>query len=231
MIYFFIASYVHVCGRKDPNYDQCFLDNINNMKAQFCSGIPELNVSPVEPVIVDKMVIYDTNNLKLFFQDTKIFGVCNFDVLSFNISPDKFYIDFTFLLKHLNMDTVYDIDIRLLVSLANKGIAHISVDNVNGKLSVQFKEVTQNGKTEIYVSKANTNFDILDKNFTYEFDDNEKNLVQLHQAIRHTVSENEKEILRKIKPLIEENVSKLVIEIGNNVTYNRFYQLFPDVAP
>ncbi|XP_011879801.1 PREDICTED: uncharacterized protein LOC105568606 isoform X1 [Vollenhovia emeryi] len=226
-----IPSYVHVCGRKDPNYNQCFLDNINIMKAKICTGMPELNVPPQEPVIIDKMVIFDTNNLKLFLQDTKIFGFCNFDVLSFNISPDKFHFDLTFLLKHFNMDTVYDIDIRLLVSLANKGIAHIFTDDVSGKMSVQLKEVTKNGKTEIYVSKASTNVDILDTKFTYEFDDSEKNLVQLHQVIRNTVSENEREIMSIIKPILEARVSKLVIEIGNNVTRNRFYQLFPDVAP
>ncbi|XP_011879805.1 PREDICTED: uncharacterized protein LOC105568608 [Vollenhovia emeryi] len=226
-----IPSYVHVCGRNDPNYGDCVLDNINNMKPLICTGMPELNVPPQEPVIIDKMVIFDTNNLKLILEDAKIFGICNFDVQSFNMSLDKLHFDFTFVLKHLNMDTVYDIDIRVLVSLANKGIAHISADNVNGKLSVQLKEVTKNGKTEIYVSKANTNLDILDKKFMYEFDDSEKDLVQLHEVIRNTVSENEKEILSKIKPILEARVSKMAIETGNNVTYNRFDQLFPNEAP
>ncbi|XP_011879802.1 PREDICTED: uncharacterized protein LOC105568606 isoform X2 [Vollenhovia emeryi] len=226
-----IPSYVHVCGRKDPNYDQCMLDNINNVKPLVCSGMPELNVSPIEPVIVDKMVIFDTNNLKLILEDTKMFGICNFDIQSFNMSLDKLHFDLTFVLKHFNMDIVYDIDIRLLVSLANKGIVHITADDVSGKISVQLKEVTKNGKTEIYVSKASTNFDILDTKFTYEFDDSEKDLVQLHQVIRNTISENEREIMSIIKPILEENVSKLVIGVVNNVTYNRFYQLFPDEAP
>ncbi|XP_011879803.1 PREDICTED: uncharacterized protein LOC105568607 [Vollenhovia emeryi] len=226
-----LPSYVHVCGYKDPNYDQCILDNINNMKAMVCTGMPELNVPPTEPIIVDKIVIFDTNNLKLFLQDTKIFGYCDFIVQSFKVNVDKYRLNVDFLLKHLKLETLYDIDIRLLVTFANKGLVHIFADDVEGKLDVELKNVTKNGKTEIYASKISTNFDILDKKFTYEFDDNEKNLIPLHQAIRNIVSENEKEILAKIKPIAEEKTSQVLISVINNITYHRFDQLFPEKTP
>lgn len=65
--------------------------------------------------------------------------------------------------------------------------------------------------------------------FNYEFNDkDEKNLVQLHEIIRKTISENEKNVLAKVVPSIEEVFSKLIISIINNITYNNYEQLFPN---
>jgi len=102
------------------------VDNINNVKSRICTGMPEFNVLPTEPVIIDKIVIYDTNNLKLDLQNSKITGYCDFVVKSFNITPDKLHFDLDFLMKHLNMDSIYNFDIRILVRLANKGLVHLS---------------------------------------------------------------------------------------------------------
>jgi len=48
------------------------LDNINGVKDKICAGISEFNISPIEPISIDKIVIYDTDNLKLFLKDVKI---------------------------------------------------------------------------------------------------------------------------------------------------------------
>ena len=57
-----------------------------------------------------------------------------------------------------------------------------------------------------------------------------KDLVQLHEALTNIVNENEKDIIIKVKPALEEAVSKLIITIVNNVVRNRFEQLFPNEA-
>lgn len=121
-----IASYIHPCSPQDPNYDQCIADNINFMKNKICEGIPELDISPNEPLRIDKIIIYDTNNLKLQLKDLNISGICDFTIKSFHVEPEKFHYRFDVILHHLKVDTIYDVDINLLVSIANKGLAHIS---------------------------------------------------------------------------------------------------------
>jgi len=123
---FFIASYIHVCGRKNPDYTQCIMDNIDNIKFKICTGMPEFNLSPIEPVTIDEIVIYNTDNLKLYLKDSNITDFCNFVVSSLNISPDKLHFDIDFIFKHLNMNSLYDVDIRLLVQIAHKGLVHVS---------------------------------------------------------------------------------------------------------
>lgn len=90
------------------------------------------------------------------------------------------------------------------------------------------KQEIKNGKTEIYASKVKTIFNI--KTFKYKFDDSEKDLVQLHEALTNIVTENEKDIISKVKPVIEEAISKLIITVFNKVVRNRFEQLFPNEA-
>jgi len=125
MIKIFVASYIHACGRSDPNYNQCLVDNINNVKRKVCSGIPEFNIPPTEPLIIDKMVLYDTDNLKFSLQDYKITGFCDFVITSLYVSPEKHHLEFNFKMKDLKVNTLYDINIRLLVQLAHKGLVHI----------------------------------------------------------------------------------------------------------
>ncbi|XP_011705838.1 PREDICTED: uncharacterized protein LOC105461043, partial [Wasmannia auropunctata] len=121
-----LPSYIRVCGLKDPKYNECILHSIMIAKDQACLGMSEFDISPVEPITIDKMVIFNTDNLKLNLEDLKIKGFCNLEVKSVNISPDKLHFDIDVTLKNIDADSKFDFDIRLLVSLANKGMIKFS---------------------------------------------------------------------------------------------------------
>ncbi|XP_036143724.1 uncharacterized protein LOC118644140 [Monomorium pharaonis] len=221
-----IPSYIHPCSRKDPNYSQCFADNINSVKSYVCTGIPEFNLPPQEPLIIDKIDIFDTDNLKMFIKNSKIRGICNFDVTSYNVSSDRLHFEFNFTIKNLSTDSVYNADIRLLVSFANEGLVYITSDDVDGKVTMDLKEVIKDGKKQIYPSKVNSILNI--KKFNYTFDESEKDLVTLHRVFVKTINENTEEIINIVTPKLEERISKLMISVINTIVYNRFEQLFPD---
>ncbi|XP_011879799.1 PREDICTED: uncharacterized protein LOC105568603 [Vollenhovia emeryi] len=221
-----IPSYIRVCGRSDPNYDQCIVDNLNAVKYKICTGMPEFNVGPTEPIIIDKIVIYDTDSLKLYLRDAKLSGYCDFVVNSVHTDPDRLHFVIDITIKHFNMNVLYDFDIHVLVPLANKGLAIITSDNVLFKLTLDFKVATKNGEKQIYVSKANTNINIT--SFKYEFDESEKELVQLHQAISNVVDSNSEDIIRSVKSAAEKKISELVILVVNNITRSNYEKLFPE---
>lgn len=100
-----------------------------------------------------------------------------------------------------------------------------SADNILGTLTLDLKEVTKKGKKHIYGSGASLRLNI--ETFDFEFDDSEKQLVQLHEVLTNIVNENKQDIIDKFKPKVEEVISKLLIEVANNVTYNRYELLFP----
>ncbi|XP_011705213.1 PREDICTED: uncharacterized protein LOC105460456, partial [Wasmannia auropunctata] len=202
-----LPSYIHVCGRKDPNYNECFMNSANIAKSRVCTGMPEFDIPPSEPIIIDKIVVYNTTNLKLNLEDVKVTGFCNFEIKSINTSSDRLHFVMDVVQKHIDVDSKYDVDIRILVSFVNKGMIHVSLDNVDGILSVDLKIETKNNKTEIYASKVN--LDIRLKTFKVEFDNSEKDLVQLHEAIRQVVNDNQQELINKIEPVMEKKFSEI----------------------
>jgi len=103
-----------------------------------------------------------------------------------------------------------------------------STDNAEGKIVLELKEVTKNGKRQIYVSKATVNLDL--KTFNYEFDKSEKEMVQLHEILSNTIIENKQDIINKVTPALEKKISEVAILVINKAFYNRYEQLFPDEA-
>jgi len=97
------------------------MDNIYNIKDKLCVGIPEFNISPVEPIIIDKIVIYDTDNLKLFLKDAKITRICDIIINSVHTDPERLHFNFELLLNHVYMNTSYNFNMHVLVPLASEG--------------------------------------------------------------------------------------------------------------
>ncbi|KAL6255409.1 hypothetical protein P5V15_013744 [Pogonomyrmex californicus] len=129
-------------------------------------------------------------------------------------------------MKHLRMNTTYDFDIRLLVDIAHKGIVHITMDNVRAKIGIDMKVITKNDKKYIYISKMNTILTLTE--FIYKFDESEKEMIQLHEIISNVIQNDKKNIVSKVKPALEETVTKHIISILNDVFYTRYEELFPE---
>lgn len=117
-----LASYFRICGRKDSNYDQCIADNLNSVRDITCTGFPEFNIPPIEPLNFDIITIYDTDNLKLALKDAKLYGFCDYVVNSTHTDSDRLQINFAVTIKRITIYSSYDFAINVLIPLANKGL-------------------------------------------------------------------------------------------------------------
>ncbi|CAL1681949.1 unnamed protein product [Lasius platythorax] len=222
-----IPSYINVCGRKDPNLDQCIVDNVNNLKSKICEGIPELDIPPNDPLILDKLVISDTTNNKLFMRNTKISGLCNFVINSFHSDIDKLHFDVKISFGLLQLNSTYDFDVRIVVPIAQKGLVYITTNNVEADVGIDMKVTTKGGKRYMYMSQIKINLDI--KEYDAKYDLNEREFGQLNQIINNFIGNNQDEIIKSIKPAIEEVVSKRILLVSNDIVKHFTYEeLFPD---
>ncbi|EGI62097.1 hypothetical protein G5I_09611 [Acromyrmex echinatior] len=219
-------SYFHVCGRKDPNYDQCIAENIENVKDKLCTGFSEFNIPPNEPLIFDKIVIFDTNDVKLYVKDLNLYGFCDLVVNSVQTNPERLHFDVDILLPQLYFNATYDFDIRLLTRIANKGSVETVIENVRLKAGMDLKTITKNGKKHIFASKVNNVFEI--KSFKYKFLDDSKELAQLHSILNDVIYNNQEEIIYAIKSAMEERTSRITISIFNNIARSNYEQIFPE---
>lgn len=224
-----IPSYINVCGRKNPNLDQCILNNIDNIKHKICEGIPELDIPPNDPLVLETLAISDTTDNKLYMRDTKVKGLCDFTIHSFHFDINKLHFDAKLSFGLLQMNSTYDFDVRILVPIVQKGLVYITTDAVTADVGVDLKMTTKGGKRYMYLSQIKINLDI--KDYDAKYDLNESEFGQLNQIINNFIGNNKKEIIETFKPALEEIVSKRILLVSNDIVKHFTYEeLFPDRA-
>ncbi|XP_012538794.1 uncharacterized protein LOC105838060 [Monomorium pharaonis] len=224
-----IPSYIHVCGRKDPNINQCIMDNVKNLKNKICDGMPELNIGSNNPLLLDKVVIFDTPENKIYFEDIEVTGLCDYIINSLDFDIDKLHFDVDLSFKQIQINGTYDINLRILVTpIAQKAKVYFTTDNVGAKVNADLKIVTKNDKRYVYISKMKVNLDI--KGYNMEFEQSQTSeLDQINQIVSNFLGNNQKEVLRTVKPFLEETITKIVIEFSNRiVTHFTYEELFPN---
>lgn len=103
------------------------MNSIDDLKDHICQGIPELHSPPIEPFIVDNVVISDVDNAKLYVKDAKITGLCNFTINSFHIDLDNLHFDTNILFKRIFVNGTYDFDIHVLIPFVQKGPVYLTL--------------------------------------------------------------------------------------------------------
>lgn len=222
-----VPSYIHVCGRKDPKLDECIINNINNLKSKICEGIPELDIPANDPLILEELSISNTANTKLFLRDTSMTGLCNFNINEFHSDINKLHFDVKLSFGVLRLNSTYDFDVRLLVPIAHKGKVYITTDNVEAQVGIDMKVITKGGKRYMYLAKMKLNLDI--KGYDAKYNLNERELGQLNEIINNFIGNNQEEVIKSIKPALEEVITKRILLVSNDIVKHFTYEeLFPD---
>lgn len=100
-------------------------------------------------------------------------------------------------------------------------------DNVETKAEIDMKLTTKDSKRYIYISKLNLNIDL--KKYNAEFDLNKTELGQFYEIINNLFGNNQDEIIKILKPVLEEAISKYIVSISNDIVKHFTYEeLFPD---
>jgi len=185
---FLAASYIHICGRRNPNLDQCIVDSVRNMKDKLCVGIPELSVPSIDPVIIDKIAILDSPNSKLHLSNLIINGLCDYNVSSLHMDLEQNRYDLVISFRHLLINATYEFDIRLLVPIAHKGNVFITTGMWN---LAEFAWENQRAlEKDFYNSKDLTSyFGIIVSTFLYFPSDNINTKTDMEMKI---VTKNDK---------------------------------------
>lgn len=86
--------------------------------------------------------------------------------------------------------------------------------------------VTKSGQKYVFVSKMKINLDI--KGYNIKFS-NETELSQFREIVRNFLGNNQKEIIKNFKPVLEEAITKRVISVSRDLVKHFTYEeLFPD---
>lgn len=215
-----------MCGRRDPNLDQCIKNNVDNLKTKFCDGIPELAIPPAN-LNIDELLVVDAPKIKVYAKDSKITGLCDFTINSLRTDLDRLHFNFEVIFKGIQINTTYDLNLHILMPIAYKGPMYITIDNTDAKVDMDMKLATKDGYRYVYISEFKINLNV--QGYSYDFEMNETESKDLHDILIDFAEKNKKELLKIFKPVLEKEISKRVILISNDIVKLFTYEeLFPD---
>lgn len=224
-----IPPYIKVCGRKNPNLDQCILESVEGLRDKLREGIPELDVPPLEPLFLEKFPIAETEKFQAHADNVTLRGLSNFEVKSFHDDREKMQLNIEVVFKRIELDADYDIDAKIIVPIKGKGPIHIVSHDADAVVVMQTKFTEKNGVKYIYFSSMTTKLTVRD--YEAEFKPADGVASPISQAINQALDGGRQEILRLTTPTLEKVISKKVLELGNKVCKNFSYdELFPDTT-
>ncbi|XP_014472046.1 PREDICTED: uncharacterized protein LOC106743061 [Dinoponera quadriceps] len=223
-----IPSYINVCGRKNPNLDECILKNIENLKNKICEGMPELSVPPTEPLALSKINVINSDTAKISLDNVYLRGICNFEVQSFHMDLEKRHFDVDLIFRQIKMNMTYNFNVNIIVPVAIKGPISITTDNVSAKSGVDLNVATKGNKQFVYLSNIKLDLGIkrYDANVS-SFDDAQ--MATMREIGQHFLGNNQQELLAVLKPILEDVISKQILNFSNKIVRHFTYdELFPD---
>lgn len=81
---YFPAKYIHVCKANDPDIANCIIQSVNGIREHLKDGIPELDVPPLEPLLLDEIKLRrgpQTAQIDANITNIEVWGPTTFKIL------------------------------------------------------------------------------------------------------------------------------------------------------
>ncbi|XP_055384413.1 circadian clock-controlled protein daywake [Condylostylus longicornis] len=230
-----LPSYLNICKRSEPNIDDCVWKSIDKLRPYLISGIPTLNIPPMEPLLVPLVKVDQSVGpiyVKSQYNDVKIMGTSKFVVedLKMNFDDNSFSLQIYF--PTLNITSDYSITGKILIMpIIGKGALNANFTDVvvTSVLSGErFKKNNTNGIEEEYfrVTDVKVHFKIGGSNT--HLDNLFNGDPRLGNSMNKFLNDNWHIIAYEIKPILEEAISEMIKELCDDFFNNYSYDvLFP----
>lgn len=118
----FSASYIQICGQRNQrNLDDCVLKSIKNLKRKLIEGIPETDIMPIEPFLLNNITITDKPNIKIVGMNVKLHHLSNFHIEYLHLDLEKMELDINLHFDKNEINVDYNVIINVSVPLQKNG--------------------------------------------------------------------------------------------------------------
>lgn len=118
----FSASYIQICGQRNQrNLDDCVLKSIKNLKKKLIEGIPETDIMPIEPFLLNNITIINKPNIKIVGMNVKLHHLSNFHIEYLHLDLEKMELDINLHFDKNEINVDYNVIINVSVPLQKNG--------------------------------------------------------------------------------------------------------------
>ncbi|KAF5299970.1 hypothetical protein FQA39_LY11343 [Lamprigera yunnana] len=225
-----IPDYINVCHRNDSNLVACINNSITILKPYLKDGIPELEVPPLEPLLLDAVDLIsgtEATRIAATIYNLTIWGPTSFIILDLKPNLNKNVFKFTALLPQLNIIGEYKADARVLfLNLKGEGPAYINITNYKIDCKLKGNKITRMDKEYLEFEKMKLKIEA--GNSTIRLENLFSSDPLLGKATSDVVTENSDLFINEILPNLQNALSEKFTNIANKITLRFTYQeLFP----
>ncbi|XP_060862963.1 protein takeout-like isoform X2 [Metopolophium dirhodum] len=190
---------------------------LENIRPYISKGIPEMHILPLDPVMVPSVTLKQDSagsvNFVALFTDLKGYGAKNFQMQTIKASFKNQSLDIDLNLPLFRIESRYEVNGKILI-LPIKGNGKFvgNVTNAEAKIKFDLKIVKKkNNKTyiEIKPKKITLELGAVKLHFSNLFNGNK----QLGDQTNRFINDNWKDLMKEIRPLLEDTVFTIVMGI------------------
>ncbi|KAI5693967.1 protein takeout-like [Diaphorina citri] len=214
-----LPDYISKCPEKDPNLEKCVLSLIEKIRPHLATGIPELGVPAMEPLVIPEVHFSRGNMFKAVGKNVNVYGGTNFKVRDIKLDMQKNVFLLTIFLPKITFDADYDVNAQIIVPIKGRGPMNGNATKINADALLKGKRYKKEGETYLKFINLDLDINIGDYNMRLRnlFNGNKA----LNDNVNFIINDNKEELKKSLKPLVQEVISKLILDLVNSI-FNNF---------
>ncbi|KAK4879056.1 hypothetical protein RN001_007202 [Aquatica leii] len=225
-----LPDYIHVCKKNDVDIAQCINNSINHLRLRLPSGIPDLDVPPIEPLKLNEIKLKigpPSAAIHCNITNLKVWGPSTFVIteLKPDLAKNTFY--FKIFLPRLHFKGDYDLSMSiLLINAKGKGPIEGNFTNYRSEVIMKGRKIMKNDEEYLKFDKIRLRVETGKTNIRLEnLFNNDPFLKQLSDDL---VNDHSDIFVNEIKPTLEVGLAEKFTDIANKITLKFTHkELFP----
>lgn len=209
-----VPYFIHPCHKSDPHVNQCLAEASNHLIRSFRRGIRELDVTEVEPILIDQISIAlgsGPNGYRATFNDIEAYGVSNMSIVGVRTDLDSLQFQLSFFIPKISARAHYKSSgVLIMVQASGGGDYWGEYEGVKAKVYFRARAHNVKGRTFLQVEDMKMDFSVKDIKMGIENLHNGNTVLQA--ALNLFINSNAQELLQEMKPDIKK---KMIIKTTN----------------
>lgn len=213
-----LPDYITKCSEKDPNLNKCVLGMLEQARPHLKDGIPELGVPKMEPLVIPEVVFSKQGLFKAVGKKVNVYGGTNFKIRDLKLDMKKNVFLLSIFLPKITFDADYDVNAQIIVPIKGRGPMTGNATQINADALLKGKRYKKEGQTYLRFHHLELEIDIGDYNMRLRnlFNGNKA----MNDNVNFVINDNKEELKKSLKPLVQEVISKLILDLANSIFSN-----------
>lgn len=212
-----LPSYIKPCKRDDPNINDCLIKLMENIRPYISKGMPEMHILPLDPMMIPSVTLKQDSagsvNFVALFTDLKGYGAKNFQMQKIKVGFKNQSLEIDLNLPWFKIESRYEVNGKILV-LPIKGNGKFVGNFTNAEAKIKFdlkivKKKNHKNFFEIKQNKISLEIGAVKLHFSNLFNGNK----QLGDQSNRFINDNWNDLMKEIRPLLEDTVGTIVMGI------------------